>query len=1177
MMRAATMISNRRRALALSTSVSSLALLALAGQARADTVDNATVTVPGSQSSPWTVSSLVIGVSGTAEVDVGAGGLINTVSCGPINLGQNTGSSGTLKVQGAGAKVDNGACGIAVGQSGSGVVVVGAGGELDTLNTSTLGGAATSTGTVTVTGTGSKWAVGPLAIAANGTGTVNVLAGGLVTQSGCGSTNLGSGFSGVGTINVDGTGSHWAGGACNLFVGDDGQGVVNVTGGGVIDGLGEVDLGRSFNTSQGALTVSGAGSKFISTNNIYVGEFGVGALTINSGGLVSDGNSDIGDLTGSVGTASVDGAGTKWVNTGTLGVGRNGTGSLSVTNGAVVTSDGGFFSAQGGGTLTVSGAGSAWNSTNSLDLGSRGTSTINITAGGVISDTFASAGTNSNASPTIVIDGAGSAWTNSSSLSLGGGFNSGLNLTVSNGGLLSDTAGTLGTGTVKVAGSGSTWTNSSLLRIGASGPGVLTIAQQGAVTATGGVILGQSSSSSGILNIGGAVGQPANSPGDLNAPTIVLGAANGAQGTLNFNHNSVSYLFTPVISGPGKVNVVSGLTIFNQDETYTGLTTISPGAYLQIGNGPAAGSIVSNVQNDGTLYFIRGGVFSYNGTISGSGSLHMFSAGGTLKLFGSHTYTGGTFVDAGALQLMGVLGATNVSVGSTAILTGNGTIGGSVSIANSGVLQVQSGNQLRMGDLVLAPAAFLNATLFGPGATSLVDAANVTLDGTLNVTDGGGFGPGLYRLINYTGTLTDNGLNLGTLPGGVQASNLQVQTSVAGQVNLVYASNAVATPFWNGSTTSPTNQVVGGAGTWKLGPTNWTDANGATSGPWDGTTAIFAGTAGAVTIDNSAGQVGANAVQFAVDGDSVGGGSLSMTGATPIIRVGDGTAAGAGYTATISAPITGSNGFTKTDLGRLILTGTNTYTGTTTISGGYVSVGSDANLGAPAASLALNGGGLIATGTFASTRAVSVTGAGEIRTNQGQTLTLGGAMSGSGALTKSGLGTLALNTSGAFTGTVDVTAGGLVVGATLQSPTVTVESGASLAGTGAITGSVTVKDGGVLVGTQGSTLTIGTNLVLSNQSNVDVTLGAPSSTRLFNVQGALTLDGQLNVTNAGAFGQGLYRLIDYTGALTDNGLTLGTLPSGFQAGQFSVQTSIGGQVNLIVAAPPATPFWNGAT
>lgn len=1171
-------ISRTPRAAALFAATSAIALLALAGNAHASqTIDGTTVTVPGTHPSPWVVDNgLFLGTSGAGTLDVNSGGVVNVTNCAAIFMAQNAGSSGTLLIHDPGSVFNNAACGIQVGQAGAATVTVSNGGELDTLGSSFIAGSAGTSSSVTVTGAGSKWAFSGLLVGASGNGAVNVAAGGLVTQTACSTVTVGSGFNSVSAVNVGGAGSHWANGGCGFDLGTDGNGTLNVTSGAVVDGVGSLILGKNFNTSKGAITVSGVGSKLTSAADVEVGEFGVGTLTISGGGVLADATANLADLNGSSGTATVDGVGSAWNTSGALGIGRNGAGSLSITNGAVVTSASGWVSGStDGGSLTVSGTGSKWTAATSLDLGERGTSTISITNGGVVADQTGVSADLTGAAPTITIDGAGSAWTSSSSLTLGGGFNSTLALSVTNGGLLSDSQGSLGQGSVLVSGTNSAWTNTSTLRVGASGPGVLTIAHQGTVNAPGGVILGQSSSSSGVLNIGGAVGKPADSPGTLNAPTIVLGTGNGSQGTLNFNHNSVSYLFSPVISGPGKVNVVSGLTIFNVDETYTGLTTISSGAILQIGNGPAAGSIVSDVADDGTLYFIRGGSFTYGGKVTGSGALTMFGAGGVLTLIGASTYTGATHVDAGGLVVNGSLGATAVTVGSVASLGGSGTIGGPVNVANSGILNGVAGQTLTMGDLTLASGAVVNVSLGAPSSTRLfkVNGA-LALDGTLNVTNAGAFGPGLYRLFDYTGALTDNGLNLGTLPSGVQSSSLQVQTSVAGQVNLVFAAG-VATPFWNGAVTIADGTVHGGAGTWKLGPTNWTDASGANAGPWDGTSAIFAGGAsGAVTVDNGAGQVGANFMQFAIDGYTIGGGALALTGATPTIRVGDGTSAGAFDNVTINAVLSGSNGLTKTDLGNLILAGANTYSGGTFINGGFVVASADANLGAAGGAIVFNGGGLAPSASFSTGRGLQIAGAGEVHAFSGASLTVNGALTGSGAFNKSGLGALVLAGGGSYSGALSVTGGRLQVDSLVSAGSVDVKSGASLSGSGGVNAPVTIENDGYLYGAAGQTLTTGA-LTLNQSSNISVSLGAPSTTRLFNVNGALTLDGNLNITGLGGFGQGLYRLFDYSGALTDNGLAIGTLPGGVQATSLSVQTAVAGQVNLVYAAPAATPFWNG--
>jgi fibronectin-binding autotransporter adhesin len=116
--------------------------------------------------------------------------------------------------------------------------------------------------------------------------------------------------------------------------------------------------------------------------------------------------------------------------------------------------------------------------------------------------------------------------------------------------------------------------------------------------------------------------------------------------------------------------------------------------------------------------------------------------------------------------------------------------------------------------------------------------------------------------------------------------------------------------------------------------------------PWQANGfAIFEATPGTVTVDNSAGPVTFSGAQFAVNGYTVVGQPLTTTTADTIVRVGDGTALGAGMTATISAVIQGSGGIDKEDLGTLVLAADNTYTGGTTVTGGTLSIASDTNLG----------------------------------------------------------------------------------------------------------------------------------------------------------------------------------------------------------------------------------------
>ena len=133
-------------------------------------------------------------------------------------------------------------------------------------------------------------------------------------------------------------------------------------------------------------------------------------------------------------------------------------------------------------------------------------------------------------------------------------------------------------------------------------------------------------------------------------------------------------------------------------------------------------------------------------------------------------------------------------------------------------------------------------------------AATSSLDGTLDVTTtpGGSFDPGVYRVFDYAGALTDNGLAIGTIP----SPDFFVQTSVANQVNLVNTTGLTLN-FWDGDAGPKNNGVVnGGDGIWQssAGNDNWTEATGLVNAPFsDGAFAIFTGAPGTVTVDDSLG------------------------------------------------------------------------------------------------------------------------------------------------------------------------------------------------------------------------------------------------------------------------------------------------------------------------------------
>src|SRR5207237_668291 len=109
-------------------------------------------------------------------------------------------------------------------------------------------------------------------------------------------------------------------------------------------------------------------------------------------------------------------------------------------------------------------------------------------------------------------------------------------------------------------------------------------------------------------------------------------------GVLSFNRSD-SVTFDGTISGSGSVNQIgTGTTILTGNSTYTGGTTISAGT-LQLGNGGTTGSIVGDVIDNGVLSFNRSDSVTFDGTISGSGSVNQIGTGTTI-FTANNIYTG---------------------------------------------------------------------------------------------------------------------------------------------------------------------------------------------------------------------------------------------------------------------------------------------------------------------------------------------------------------------------------------------------------------------------------------------------------------------------------------------------------------------------------------------------------
>jgi fibronectin-binding autotransporter adhesin len=441
----------------------------------------------------------------------------------------------------------------------------------------------------------------------------------------------------------------------------------------------------------------------------------------------------------------------------------------------------------------------------------------------------------------------------------------------------------------------------------------------------------------------------------------------------------------------------------------------------------------------------------YLASVSGTGSLTSF--GGSVYLTGSNSFTGDTYLGTtgrGALNLEHV-----------------------DALANSTINRIVSdtASRLQVSGPLASGTAFVNiGGIKGVASLLLASGSNFSFGGNnQSTTYSGTLGWGAVEQQGYyetfrkagTGTLTltsDNRAASGVvLANGVLAVNsdraLGVGTGIADSAN--------PTPAVN------TRPVVMTGGTLQL-------------------TTLFT-MPRAITLQT-------------------GGGGLDTTlisnASTPTFP--------GNVTGTANLAIWANGETNGTSTGATLLTGTNTYVGTTTIFTGVVTATS--NFGSASNTVALNGGGLLATGgTRTNNYAVSLGAAnGWLRAAaSGDTLNQAAAISGTGNLLKSGSGVVNLQTANTNSGDVRIFDGTLNAANVNALQNATLDMNAADAGTLGLTvaGNTTYNIGGLKgsrnIDNTGDTLSVGAN----NQSTTysGNLSGAGGFTKVGS--GALTLDG----------------------------------------------------------------------
>ncbi|MFT5415740.1 MAG: fibronectin-binding autotransporter adhesin, partial [Gammaproteobacteria bacterium] len=510
----------------------------------------------------------------------------------------------------------------------------------------------------------------------------------------------------TGSATVTGTGSQWNSSG-NLFVGDSGEATLMVEAAGVVSN--DQGVVGSNTDSTGSATVTGTGSQWNSSGNLFVGSSGDGTLMVEAAGVVSNNQGTVGFDTGSTGSATVTGVGSQWNNSGTLTVGREGNGTLNILNGGSVTSSGnnsiGRFAGSTG-IARVDGMGSSFSG--ALTVAAAGNGTLTIANGGSVTSSGSSIGDIAGSTGIATVTSMGSSWLSGALVVANAGNGT---LFIVNGGSVTSSGSDIGkiagsTGAVTVDGIGSNWLSGALV-VGGASDGTLNIRNGGSV------------SSSQFFGI--------------------LGDQAGSTGTVTVDGMGSSWLheFSLVVgfAGNGTLDILDGgrVTSTSTDESTIGRNSDSSSAATVDGMGSSwlsSGNLSVGVLGNGTLNILNGGnVTNIDGSIG-------FEADGT----GTATVDG--------MGSSWINGSLDVGV------FGNGTL----NILNGGSVTNTFGT---IGENVGSTGA---ATVDGMGSSWLTDnslSVGFLGNGTLNIRNGGsvtnGFG-GIGEHVSSTGTATVTGL-----------------------------------------------------------------------------------------------------------------------------------------------------------------------------------------------------------------------------------------------------------------------------------------------------------------------------------------------------------------------------------------------------------------------------------
>ncbi|MEZ7138014.1 beta strand repeat-containing protein, partial [Komagataeibacter sp. SM21] len=558
------------------------------------------------------------------------------------------------------------------------------------------------------------------------------------------------------------------------------------------------------------------------------------------------------------------------------------------------------------------------------------------------------------------------------------------------------------------------------------------------------------------------------------------------------------------------------------------------------------GSSVSVVKNGSATQTLTG-----NNTYTGSTTIN----GGILALTGANTYTGLTTVSSGA--------GLNVSDGGS--LSGTAAIhdDGSVTLSDGTVSMTSTPTDKNHGQILVGINSGSSASL-NVESGSAITAKNTYIQAGWAAGSTGTITVDRHSTINSKLLLVgEGGRGIVTIEGASSATAAVVglgnsngstgQISVTGNDSTLTASQELYVNLDGSGTVSVSDGGVISSGSISFGDGASNSQTGTLTVGQGGTLEV-GGTDGIVADEGNNGSY-----QFNLSGgilQDTGSDLTSSVNAT-LVDGTDSTVDTNGLNTTLSGVLSGSGSLTVSDTsgsgdGILTLAGSNSYTGTTAISGGTLQLGDGGTTGDVSGSAAIHDNGTLAV-------------------DRSNTLTLSQAIDGTGALVQKGTGTTILAGSNSYTGTTTISSGTLQLG----------DGGT----TGDVSGSAAIHDNGTLAVDRSNTLTLsqaidGTGALVQKGTGTTILAGTNTYTGVTTVSGgtlALSGTGSIadssgvhddaafdvsGVTGSGTSiqaldGNGTIALGSNTLTLTNANTTFGNVYSGVASGQGGLTVSGG--------------------